>query len=40
MADSTTGDDAAALGALFDLRVRAEFVDRDLDETMATWWTS
>jgi carboxymethylenebutenolidase len=24
------------LGALFDLHVRAEFIDRDLDETMAT----
>jgi carboxymethylenebutenolidase len=28
--------DDAALGALFDLHVRAEFVDRDLDLTMAT----
>jgi carboxymethylenebutenolidase len=34
MAD--VGDEVAALGALFDLHVRAEFVDRDLDETMAT----
>jgi carboxymethylenebutenolidase len=34
MADA--GDEAATLGALFDLHVRAEFVDRDLDETMAT----
>jgi carboxymethylenebutenolidase len=30
------GDEEAALGALFDLHVRAEFVDRDIDETMAT----
>ena len=29
-------DEDAALGALFDLHVRAEFVDRDLDQTMAT----
>lgn len=29
-------DEEAALGALFDLHVRVEFVDRDLDETMAT----
>jgi carboxymethylenebutenolidase len=29
-------DEAVALGALFDAHVRAEFVDRDLDATMAT----
>jgi carboxymethylenebutenolidase len=35
MPDGAT-DDAAVLGALFGLHVRAEFVDRDLDGTMAT----
>ena len=29
-------DEAAALGALFDAHVRAEFVDRDVEATMAT----
>ena len=29
-------DSAAALGALFDAHLRAEFVDRDVDATMAT----
>ena len=35
MPDATNADEAA-LGALFDLHVRAEFVDRDIDATMAT----
>ena len=30
------GGDPAALGALFDAHLKAEFVDRDVDETMAT----
>jgi carboxymethylenebutenolidase len=33
---SETGEDPATLGALFDAHVRAEFVDRDVDATMAT----
>jgi carboxymethylenebutenolidase len=31
-----TREDPAILGALFDAHVRAEFVDRDIDATMAT----
>ena len=31
-----TREDPATLGALFDAHVRAEFVDRDIDATMAT----
>jgi carboxymethylenebutenolidase len=33
---SDTGDDPATLGALFDAHARAEFVDRDVEATMAT----
>ena len=36
MVGGTGEDDAAALGALFDAHVRAEFVDRDVEATMAT----
>ena len=36
MVGVTGKDDAAALGALFDAHVRAEFVDRDVEATMAT----
>ena len=30
-----TAEDTATFGALFDALVRAEFVDRDIDATMA-----
>ena len=36
MVGGTGEDDAAALGTLFDAHVRAEFVDRDVEATMAT----